>query len=43
MREYEGYLADAPVISALDSNPIAPLAIRQTLSTTLATLGKVVN
>jgi hypothetical protein len=43
MREYEAYVAGAPVISALDSNPLMPLAIRQTLSVTLTTLAKVVN
>ena len=42
VREYESYLAGAPVITALDSNPIAPLVIGQTLSVTLTTLGKVV-
>ena len=43
MRQYEDYLAGAPVITALDSNPIVPLAIRQTLTVTLTTLANAVH
>jgi hypothetical protein len=38
MQRYETYLAGAPVIAALDTNPFMPVAIRQTLSTTLTAL-----
>jgi len=43
MQQYGDYVASAPVIAALDGNPIVPLAIRQTLSVTLTTLAKVMN
>jgi hypothetical protein len=43
IQRYQSYLADARAIDALDANPVAPLAIRQTLSVTLTTLAKSVH
>ena len=43
IERYESYLAGAQVITALDSNPLVPLTIRQTLTTTLTALAQVVH
>jgi hypothetical protein len=43
IQRYQDYLAGASTIDALDANPVAPLAIRQTLSVTLTTLAKTVH
>jgi hypothetical protein len=43
MQRYQDYIAAAPVIAALDSNPAVPLAIRSTLSGTLTALAKAVH
>ena len=40
IQRYQNYLAGEPVIVALDTNPIVPLAIRQTFTTTLTTLAQ---
>lgn len=43
IQRYESYLAGEPVIAALDTNPVVPLAIRQTLTTTLTALAQAVH
>jgi hypothetical protein len=40
---YSGFVANDPVLTHLDSNPIVPLATRKMLTDTLATLAKVVH
>jgi hypothetical protein len=43
MARYQSYLAGEPLIADLDDNPFVPLSIRQTVSTTLSALEKVVH
>jgi hypothetical protein len=43
MERYQSYLASEPLIADLDNNPFVPLAIRQTVSTTLSALENVVH
>jgi hypothetical protein len=43
MERYQSYLASEPLIADLDDNPFVPLSIRQTVSTTLSALEKVVH
>jgi hypothetical protein len=43
IQRYQGYVAGAPVIAALDTNPLMPLAIRQTLTDALTVLSKAVH
>ena len=43
IQRYQAYLVGEPVIIALDTNPIAPLAIQTTLTTTLTALAKAVH
>lgn len=43
IQRYESYIAGEPVIAALDTNPVVPLAIRQTLTTTLTALAQAVH
>ena len=43
IQRYQNYLAGEPVIVTLDTNPVMPLAIRQTLTTTLTTLSQAVH
>jgi hypothetical protein len=43
MARYQSYLAGEPLIADLDDNPFVPLSIRQTVSTTLSALDKVVH
>jgi len=42
IQRYQAYLAGEPVIIALDTNPIVPVAIRPTLTTTLTALAQAV-
>jgi hypothetical protein len=43
MADYQAFLASEKIIADLDDNPFVPLAIRQTVSATLATLAKAVH
>jgi hypothetical protein len=43
MERYQSYMASEPLIADLDNNPFVPLAIRQTVSTTLSALENVVH
>jgi hypothetical protein len=38
IEKYQGYLADDPLVQALDDNPFLPVAVRATLDKTLSTL-----
>ena len=42
IERYGAFLANDPIIADLDANPFVPLAIQQTVATTLATLAKTV-
>ncbi len=42
MQRYQAFLANEPVIAALDANPFMPLAIRSTFTATLTTLSQAV-
>jgi hypothetical protein len=43
MAQYQSYVASEPLLADLDDNPFVPLTIRQTVSTTLSALAKVVH
>jgi len=43
IQRYQNYLAGEPVIVALDANPIVPVTIGQTLTTTLTALAQAVH
>ena len=43
IQRYQNYLAGEPVIVALDTNPVVPLTIRETLTTTLTALAQAVH